>query len=75
MKYHIDIGVKFNLFVIFFSFGFLIQSISAQNSVRGTVKSQTEAISYANVILFNAADSALVKGGISDGKAWPLLEK
>ena len=66
MKYHIDIGVKFNLLVIFFSFGFLIQSISAQNSVRGTVKSQTEAISYANVILFNAADSTLVKGGISD---------
>ena len=41
---------------------------SAQNSVSGLVRDNSEPVSFANVILFNAIDSSLVKGSISDEK-------
>ena len=47
---------------------FLFQTtdISGQNSIRGLVRGETSEVSYANVILFQARDSAFVKGGISE---------
>ena len=49
---------------------FIVQHGISQNSISGSVRSQDEPISYANVIVFNSIDSSLVKGSISDEKGY-----
>lgn len=49
---------------------FIVQQGMSQNSISGTVRSQDEPISYANVIVFNSIDSSLVKGSISNEKGY-----
>lgn len=53
---------------IFFCFiiGLSSDLVRSQNAINGQVKGQNESISYANVLLFNAIDSVLVKGTISN---------